>query len=105
MEATDANINYAYSRKKGAKSITSLTIKVTDVDEPPIFAQPSYTFQVTEEGDIKKPIGCVSAKDPDKAKREIRYLKTGASLKISSKFERKMTEGQTRQVLDFFHSI
>uniref|UniRef100_A0A6J0UNC5 Cadherin-5 n=2 Tax=Pogona vitticeps TaxID=103695 RepID=A0A6J0UNC5_9SAUR len=73
VEATDANINYAYSRKKGAKSITSLTIKVTDVDEPPIFAQPSYTFQVTEEGDIKKPIGCVSAKDPDKAKREIRY--------------------------------
>ncbi|KAJ7311977.1 hypothetical protein JRQ81_006302 [Phrynocephalus forsythii] len=73
VEANDANINYAYSRTKGLKSIARLTIKVIDVDEPPIFAQPSYTFQVEEEGDIKRPIGCVSAKDPDKAKREIRY--------------------------------
>ncbi|XP_061450182.1 cadherin-5 [Rhineura floridana] len=73
VEATDADINYAYSRMKGSKSIASVTIKVIDVDEPPVFSQSSYAFEVQEEGDIGKVIGFVSAHDPDKAKRKIRY--------------------------------
>ncbi|XP_060644157.2 cadherin-5 [Anolis sagrei] len=73
VEATDADINYSYSRTKGSKSLASVTIKVIDVDEPPVFAQPSYRFAVKEESVTKKSIGCVSATDPDKAKREIRY--------------------------------
>ncbi|KAH0619540.1 hypothetical protein JD844_000255, partial [Phrynosoma platyrhinos] len=72
VEATDADINYAYSRK-GSKSLASLTIKVIDIDEPPVFVQPSYTFALKEESVMKKSVGCVSANDPDKAKREIRY--------------------------------
>ncbi|XP_042294221.1 cadherin-5 [Sceloporus undulatus] len=73
VEATDADINYAYSRTKGSKSLASLTIKVIDIDEPPVFLQPSYTFSLKEETVLKKSIGCVSANDPDKAKRGIRY--------------------------------
>ncbi|XP_028595495.2 cadherin-5 isoform X3 [Podarcis muralis] len=86
VEATDADINYAYSRTKGSKSIASVTIKVLDVDEPPVFSQPFYIFEVQEESDIKKVIGSVSAHDPDRAKRQIRYhILRSNYFKISTK--------------------
>ncbi|KAF7242793.1 Cadherin-5 [Varanus komodoensis] len=74
VEATDATIHHAHSKKKGPKSLAKVNIKVLDIDEPPVFHQSSYTFRVQEESDIKKTIGCVSATDPDKAKREIRLV-------------------------------
>ncbi|XP_062996959.1 cadherin-5 isoform X2 [Elgaria multicarinata webbii] len=73
VEATDGTIQYAHSKMKGSKSIATVNIKVLDVDEPPVFAQASYTFRVQEESDIQKRIGCVSAIDPDRARREIKY--------------------------------
>lgn len=73
IEATDTDINPAYSKMKGSKSLASLTIKVIDVDEPPVFKPSSYKFEVQEGSDINKTIGFVSAYDPDQAKRPIRY--------------------------------
>uniref|UniRef100_A0A8C6XVC5 Cadherin-5 n=1 Tax=Naja naja TaxID=35670 RepID=A0A8C6XVC5_NAJNA len=66
VEATDANINYAYSTRKDLENLAKVIIKVIDVDEPPVFTQSSYTFIVQEEGAMKIPIGCISASDPDK---------------------------------------
>ncbi|XP_048371915.1 cadherin-5 [Sphaerodactylus townsendi] len=73
VEATDGDIPYFNSKTKGSKSIATVNIRVIDVDEPPIFEKPSYMFEVLEDSDIKVPIGHVSATDPDRAKREIRY--------------------------------
>ncbi|KAM6430181.1 cadherin-5 [Liasis olivaceus] len=85
VEATDANINYAYSTRKSPESIASVIIKVIDVDEPPVFTQPFYTFTVQEEGAIKMPVGCVSASDPDKAKQKISYhILRSTSFEIST---------------------
>lgn len=72
VEATDANINYAYTARKGLENLARVIIKIIDVDEPPVFTHPSYTFTVQEEGAMKISIGCVSASDPDKARRKIR---------------------------------
>uniref|UniRef100_A0A8C6WEB6 Cadherin domain-containing protein n=1 Tax=Neogobius melanostomus TaxID=47308 RepID=A0A8C6WEB6_9GOBI len=55
-----------------AITTATVTIKVLDVDEPPVFSQPSYTFTVLEERDVQN-IGMILATDPDKAKNAIRY--------------------------------
>ncbi|KAK2824591.1 hypothetical protein Q5P01_021766 [Channa striata] len=47
-------------------------IRVTDVDEPPVFSRTIYSFSVLEE-QIVKNIGKIEAKDPDEAKKTIRY--------------------------------
>lgn len=49
-----------------------VNIKVLDVDEPPVFSLPIYTFTVMEE-QLVKDIGKVTARDPDKANKSIRY--------------------------------
>lgn len=43
-----------------------------DVDEPPEFTLSIYTFNVVEEMLVNN-IGTVTAKDPDRAKKSIRY--------------------------------
>lgn len=55
-----------------AITTATVTIKVQDVDEPPVFSQPSYTFTVLEERVVQN-IGMILATDPDKAKNIIRY--------------------------------
>lgn len=45
---------------------------VTDVDEPPVFSESTYTFKVLEEQMVNQ-IGRVQARDPDKANRNIQY--------------------------------
>ncbi|KAK7902010.1 hypothetical protein WMY93_018779 [Mugilogobius chulae] len=57
---------------RSAITTATITIKVLDVDEPPVFSQQSYTFTVLEER-IMQNIGSVLAVDPDKAKNIIRY--------------------------------
>ncbi|XP_032086696.1 cadherin-5 [Thamnophis elegans] len=85
VEATDANINYAYSARKGLENVARVIIKVIDVDEPPVFTQASYTFTVQEEGAKKISIGCVLANDPDSAKRPISYhILRSTSFEIST---------------------
>lgn len=53
-------------------------IKVLDVDEPPVFSKSKYNFTVMEES-IEKNIGTVTAKDPDKANKGIRYSSAQSS--------------------------
>lgn len=57
-----------------------VNIKVLDVDEPPVFSQPIYTFNVVEEHVVNN-IGKVAARDPDKANKSIRYNAVQASKK------------------------
>lgn len=49
-----------------------MKIKVLDVDEPPVFHQPTYTFAVVEERIVNN-LGTVTARDPDRANKSIRY--------------------------------
>lgn len=49
-----------------------VNIKVLDVDEPPVFSQLTYTFTVVEESIVNN-IGKITARDPDRAKKSIRY--------------------------------
>lgn len=50
----------------------SIDITVKDVDEPPVFTQEVYTFNVTE-GQENVLVGSVSAKDTDKTSHRIWY--------------------------------
>nr|KAF6318288.1 cadherin 5 [Pipistrellus kuhlii] len=54
IEATDPTINLRYSSSVSPKSKARVTIRVTDVDEPPVFQQPFYHFQLQE--NLKKPL-------------------------------------------------
>ncbi|GLD69635.1 cadherin-5-like protein [Lates japonicus] len=49
-----------------------VNIRVLDVDEPPVFSQSIYTFTVMEELLVNN-IGTVTARDPDRANKRIRY--------------------------------
>lgn len=70
IEATDPTINFRYKSSPSGKNKARVTINVTDVDEPPVFQQPFYHFQLRE--NLKKPlIGSVLAKDPDATRRSI----------------------------------
>ncbi|KAM7146507.1 cadherin-5 isoform 1-T2 [Macrochelys suwanniensis] len=73
IEATDTTVNMRFFKPGGPKSIAAVTIEVLDVDEPPIFSQPSYVYKVNENDLPKNPLGTVLAIDPDAAKRKIRY--------------------------------
>uniref|UniRef100_A0A3Q3VZH4 Cadherin-5 n=1 Tax=Mola mola TaxID=94237 RepID=A0A3Q3VZH4_MOLML len=49
-----------------------VNVRVLDVDEPPVFSQLTYTFTVVEESIVNN-IGKITARDPDRAKKGIRY--------------------------------
>ncbi|KAM6923126.1 cadherin-5 isoform 1-T2 [Lycodopsis pacificus] len=55
-----------------AVTTAQVNIKVLDVDEAPLFSLPIYTFTVEEERIVSN-IGTVTARDPDKANKSIRY--------------------------------
>ncbi|XP_069073269.1 cadherin-5 [Pleurodeles waltl] len=71
VEATDPTIHRGGGPKM--KSSTEVIINVLDVDEPPVFSQPLYHFEV-KENMPSTIIGYVSAKDPDAANRNIKYF-------------------------------
>ena len=52
-----------------------VTIQVLDVDEQPEFSKSIYNFNVIEEMMVNN-IGVISARDPDQAKKAIRYYNT-----------------------------
>nr|Q8AYD0.2 RecName: Full=Cadherin-5; AltName: Full=Vascular endothelial cadherin; Short=VE-cadherin; Flags: Precursor [Gallus gallus] len=79
IEATDHNVNPAYYKPGGSRSISTITIEVTDVDEPPVFTKLSYEFKVRENDPEIKTLGSVWAHDPDAAKRKIRFARRRAS--------------------------
>ena len=60
-----------------------VNIKVLDVDEPPVFTQPNYTFTAVEERMVNN-IGVITAKDPDRARLTIRYSAEQTSQRVCS---------------------
>ncbi|KAF6737416.1 Cadherin-5 [Oryzias melastigma] len=55
-----------------AVTSAQVTVEVMDVDEPPVFSESVYTFEVLEEH-IRDNIGIINASDPDRANKSIRY--------------------------------
>ncbi|XP_029031387.1 cadherin-5 [Betta splendens] len=55
-----------------ALTTAMVIVEVLDVDEPPVFSQPNYTFPVMEE-QLVNAVGVVTARDPDQANKRIRY--------------------------------
>ncbi|PWA27275.1 hypothetical protein CCH79_00018317 [Gambusia affinis] len=62
----------------------NVTIKVTDVDEPPVFTRSVYNFSVPEEQMEKPILGRIQARDPDGIRKRIEYsiLETGLPFRI-----------------------
>ncbi|XP_066510536.1 cadherin-5 [Hoplias malabaricus] len=56
----------------GSRTSAQVQISVKDVDEPPVFTESEYSFNVSE-GEMKDYIGFVSAKDPDTTKHRVRF--------------------------------
>ncbi|XP_048211387.1 cadherin-5 [Perognathus longimembris pacificus] len=72
IEATDPTINLQYLGGISSRSKARVIINVSDVDEPPVFQQHFYHFQLQE--NQKKPlVGSVMARDPDEARHAIGY--------------------------------
>ncbi|XP_056149708.1 cadherin-6-like [Lampris incognitus] len=57
----------------GSKDVATVRISVEDVDEPPLFDQPSYRMQVKEDAAVGSVVGSVNAVDPDGARSPVRY--------------------------------
>ncbi|XP_068569067.1 cadherin-5 [Cebidichthys violaceus] len=66
------NLRFPADNANSAVTTAQVNIKVLDVDEAPVFSQPVYTFTVEEERIVSN-VGTVTARDPDKAKKSIRY--------------------------------
>ena len=52
-------------RGPAAAAVVPVTITVTDVDEPPAFAEDAYAFTVVEDTTIPTTLGTVTASDPE----------------------------------------
>ncbi|KFV97717.1 Cadherin-5, partial [Fulmarus glacialis] len=79
IEATDPTVDLRYFKSGGSRSISTVTIEVTDVDEPPVFTKLPYEFKVRENDPEIRTLGSVWAHDPDAAKRKIRFIRRRAS--------------------------
>ncbi|XP_075960279.1 cadherin-5 [Anarhichas minor] len=66
------NLRFPADNMGSAVTTAQVNIKVLDVDEAPLFSLPIYTFTVEEERIVSN-IGTVTARDPDKANKSIRY--------------------------------
>ncbi|KAM6117908.1 cadherin-5 [Pterocles gutturalis] len=79
IEATDPTVDLRYFKSGGSRSISTVTIEVTDVDEPPVFTKLPYEFKVRENDPEIRTLGSVWAHDPDAAKRKIRFSRRRGS--------------------------
>ncbi|XP_070833563.1 cadherin-5 [Chaetodon trifascialis] len=66
------NLHFPADNVNSAVTTAQVNIKVLDVDEPPVFTQHIYSFTVVEESIVSN-IGKVTARDPDRATKNIRY--------------------------------
>ncbi|KAM9847979.1 cadherin-5 [Aulostomus maculatus] len=66
------NLRFPADNEGSAVTSARVNIKVLDVDEPPVFSQPIYSFMVVEEQLVSN-IGKITAKDPDRANKSLRY--------------------------------
>ncbi|KAG7218503.1 hypothetical protein INR49_020362 [Caranx melampygus] len=68
QEKTD----YPAENLRTAVNKSKVIIRVEDVDEPPAFDRPLYTFEVRE-GQNERNFGKITARDPDNANKSISY--------------------------------
>ncbi|XP_010900042.2 cadherin-5 [Esox lucius] len=73
VDVTENNLQHPADNKAQAVTKAQVTIHVLDVDEKPEFSKSSYNFNVMEEMMVNN-IGMVSARDPDKSNKSIRYF-------------------------------
>ncbi|KAM8946815.1 cadherin-5 [Pelodytes ibericus] len=73
IQAIDRAIVLDAAKHHRPKSTTEVIINILDVDEPPVFSQSFYQFQVQEDAKVNTFIGFVSAKDPDAIGRSVSY--------------------------------
>ncbi|XP_072246678.1 cadherin-5 [Leuresthes tenuis] len=66
------NLRFPAENLNSAVTTAQVIVRVLDVDEPPVFNQPIYTFTVLEE-QIVNNFGKITAKDPDRANKTIQY--------------------------------
>eukprot|EP00066_Takifugu_rubripes_P012108 XP_011601374.1 PREDICTED: cadherin-5 [Takifugu rubripes] len=66
------NLRFPADNVNSAITAAQVNVKVLDVDEPPVFSQLIYSFTVEEES-LGRNIGVISARDPDRANKGIRY--------------------------------
>lgn len=63
----DGQIEFRYVANDGIddSNIATVTVDVTNVNDPPVFSQSSYDFTIDENSDPNVSVGTVSATDPD----------------------------------------
>lgn len=66
------NLRFPADNVNSALTSAQVVVTVMDVDEAPVFSQPVYTFIVVEERLVSN-VGTITARDPDKANKNIRY--------------------------------
>ncbi|XP_076599285.1 cadherin-5 [Chaetodon auriga] len=66
------SLRFPADNVNSAVTTAQVNIKVLDVDEPPVFSQLIYSFTVVEESIVSN-IGKVTARDPDRVNKNIRY--------------------------------
>uniref|UniRef100_UPI003AAEB9F5 cadherin-5 n=1 Tax=Centroberyx gerrardi TaxID=166262 RepID=UPI003AAEB9F5 len=72
VHVRENNLQFPADNKDSAVTKAQVNIRVIDVDEPPVFSKPIYSFNVMEEAMVSN-IGMVTARDPDRANKSIRY--------------------------------
>ncbi|OXB63943.1 hypothetical protein ASZ78_003560 [Callipepla squamata] len=80
IEGANTHLDFRFSHLGPFKDVTMLKIIVGDVDEPPLFAMPSYIMEVYENAKIGTAVGSVTAQDPDTANSLVRLHVPGLPL-------------------------
>uniref|UniRef100_A0A672TI16 Cadherin-5 n=1 Tax=Strigops habroptila TaxID=2489341 RepID=A0A672TI16_STRHB len=71
IEITDPTVDLHYFKSSGSRSISTVTIEVADIGEPPVFTKLPYEFKVRENDPEIRTFGSVWAHNPDAAKQKI----------------------------------
>uniref|UniRef100_W5MD19 Cadherin-5 n=1 Tax=Lepisosteus oculatus TaxID=7918 RepID=W5MD19_LEPOC len=83
-----------------------VTVNVLDVDEPPVFTNETYRFHVKENVPVNTIIGRVSAWDPDKANKTIRYeINKGFPVRINEETGELLTAKELDRELNALHQL
>ncbi|TMS09196.1 Cadherin-7 [Larimichthys crocea] len=72
-EAVNDHVDTRFLTLEEFRDRTTLKIVVEDVDEPPVFLEPTYEWKVPENAAVGTVVGSVSARDTDTVNNPIRY--------------------------------
>ncbi|CAI9610078.1 unnamed protein product [Staurois parvus] len=73
VEAANIHIDPRFLSRGPFKDTATVKITIEDADEPPMFMNPSYNFEVFENAPADTIVGRVHAKDPDAANVPVKY--------------------------------